>query len=358
MTALLLLALLLFACSPAEPLRVPPDDTATPDDTSPPDDTATPCTWGDAQPGASIPFALTHGGEARSYQIHLPTDYDCTPRSVIIGLHGYYGSGEGFESSTSRMFDRIDELGHIGIFPDGQQMSPSGSSSWVTSFNDVDSHHSDGPDGPTCTESSWDYGTFDNCAGNSPEQTGDCNWGTSCSDDEGFLRAILDHAHSEWTLDADRIYLTGFSQGGQTAQALAWRLADVLAATAPQHGFATNGYTQAPTTPMGLFQVWGTADTTVDGHDRPSSDGMIYDGADETAAVWATAQGCEATTTTHATAFDGTEDWTCTEHPGCTTGAQVVSCSWSGAHIWGRKAGTNFALEAMLSFFAEHRRGG
>ena len=317
-------------------------------------DSQSPCEWGEATPGQSLSLELSHDGVPRSYQIHLPSDYDCTPRPILIGLHGYYGSGQGFEQSTSEMFDRIDEKGWIGLFPDGLSMSDSGQGRWVTSFNDIDSHNSDGPDGPTCTQNSYDYGVFDNCP---PEESQDaCNWGTACSDDEGFLRALITKATTEWSGDPKRVYLTGFSQGGQTTQALAWRMADVLAAAAPQHGFAANGYTQAPTTPMGLFQVWASNDRVVNGNDTPSSDGMIYDGADETLEIWATQQGCSEAAEDYPTPYDGNTGWTCKAHTGCTTGAEVVSCVWTGRHTWGNRNGENFALESMLDFFERHVR--
>jgi polyhydroxybutyrate depolymerase len=330
-------------------------DNGCPDtDTDTDTDTDVPCEWGDAEPGASVSMSMEFDGEDRSFEVHLPSNYDCTTRPLIIGLHGYYGSGTGFERSTSQMFDRIDELGYIGLFPDGTVMGTSGWKRWVTSFNDVDSHNSDGPDGATCTDNAYDYGVFENC---SEEESQDaCNWGTSCSDDEGFVRAALAHVQEKWTVDAARVYLTGFSQGGQTTQSLAWRLADVLAAAAPHHGFAANGYTQGPETALGLFQVWGSEDRTVDGNERASSDGMIYDGAEETLTTWAAAQDCDSESSPYTTDYDGTSGWSCIKHANCSTGAQVVSCVWEGGHNWGRGGGTNFALESMLEFFVAHSR--
>ena len=241
------------------------------------------------------------------------------------------------------------ELGYIGIFPDGLPMG-NGWQSSVTSFNDVDSHNSDGPDGPTCTIDSYDYDVYNNCR---PEESTDaCNWGTSCADDEGFIRSLLQTSFAEWSGDANQVLLTGFSQGGQSAQSLSWRLSDVVTVTAPHHGFAANGYTQSSPSTMSLFQVWATGDSVVNGAEVPSSDGMIYDGADETAAVWALGQSCDSAKTPYPTPFDGTQGWTCVEHANCQMGAMVVNCVWQGGHTWGRVQGTNFALESMLTFFA------
>jgi poly(3-hydroxybutyrate) depolymerase len=196
---------------------------------------------------------------------------------------------------------------------------------------------------------------YDNCGPN--EETRSCRWGTSCADDAGLFRALIEEVSEGWSIDPDRVYMTGFSQGGQTVQGLACELSDILAAVSPHHGFAANGYTCAPSTPLSLFQVWGLNDNVVNGHEQPSSDGMIYDGADETALEWAAAQGCSLTPTPYATVSDGLNGWSCAEHAGCSTGAEVVTCSWDGDHVWGRNnTNGNFALEATWAFFEAQSR--
>lgn len=329
-------------------------DPAIPQDTSDTDEPTEPCPLEGGEPGASVAVTAVHDSITRTYQIHLPSDYDCSPRPVIVGLHGYYGSGKGFEETTSQMFETIDSRGYIGVFPDGLQMGSSGWQSQVTSFNDIYSHFSDGPDGPTCTNSAYDYGVYANCPDEESEDL--CNWGTSCADDEGFLRTLIDEVQGKWAVDERRIYLTGFSQGGQSTQSLATRLSDIFAAASPHHGFAANGYTAAPSRPIGLFQVWGDTDRTVDGHDRPSSDGMIYDGAAETAQVWADGLNCESSPVPYPTPYDGTRGWRCEQHPNCSQDKEVVTCVWNGAHRWGKTPEVNFALLAMLDFFERHSK--
>ena len=46
----------------------------------------------------------------------------------------------------------------------------------------------------------------------------------------------------------------------------------------------------------------------------------------------------------------------CKTHPDCSTGAEVVSCVWTGRHTWGNRDGENFALESMLDFFERHAK--
>ena len=313
------------------------------------------CVLGAGVPGSDVQMTTTWDGIDREWVLHLPADYDCTPRPVILGIHGYYGSGRGFENDTARMFDHLDANGIIGIFPDGLAAGDSGYLGTVTSFNDLTTRFDDGPDGATCTPTAYDYPAYPNCGAS--EETRACRWGTSCADDAGLFRALIAEVSQGWTVDADRIYMTGFSQGGQTVQGVACELADVLAAIAPQHGFAANGHTCGPTTKLPLFQVWGRNDTIVDGRDQPSGDGMIYDGGSETALVWAEAQGCDTATVAYETVSDGKRGWQCLEHPNCATDAEIVNCSWDGGHSWGTNpTDGNFALDAMWAFFEKHRR--
>ena len=299
-------------------------------------------------PGDGVTLDVRHDGEDRRVRVYLPADYDCTARPLLVGLHGYYGSGQGFQESTSEFTPYLEEHGVIGIFPDGLPMSDSGFDRFVTSFNDRASHMDTGPDGPTCTLGAYDYGIYDNCP---PSETGrDCEWGTSCADDQGFLRAIVRAAKARLTIDDDHVWLTGFSQGGQSAQSLGSQLPDLFTVVIPMHGFAANGWTRPPTTPQSLFQIWGVNDRSVDGSDRPSSDGMIYEGAAETAAEWAAAQGCAPEPTPYPTSVDGARGWGCTEHAGCTSGARIVSCAWDGAHVWPRTAEVAFGNEAIFEF--------
>ena len=358
-----LLACILFACTPeAEPSGDPKTSTETSEqsDTPPtsgttPTTTPIPCEPLPGVPGEDVRMSTTFDGIQRSWILHLPTDYDCEPLPVLLGIHGYYGSGDGFQNDTAKLFRHLNDHNYIGIFPDGLPAGTNGYPALVTSFNDLTSRFDDGPDGPTCTDAAWDYLAYDNCGAD--EEARDCRWGTSCADDAGFFRALIDEVSASWTVDADRIYMTGFSQGGQTVQGLACEMSDILAAVSPQHGFAANGHTCGPTSKLSLFQVWGRSDNVVNGNEQPSSDGMIYDGADETALEWANAQGCSLTPTPYTTISDGMGGWSCTEHADCTTGAEVVTCSWAGAHYWGRNdTDGNFSLEATWTFLEAQSR--
>ncbi len=313
------------------------------------------CDLGSGVAGEDVVLTFPWDGELRTWTLHLPTDYDCAPRPLLVGAHAYMGDAHGFQHNVAQIFDHINEHGYIGIFPDALARGDGALDSGITSFNDGTSHHDDGPDGPTCTSWSWDYGIFDNCG--PEEEARYCRWGTSCSDDLGFFRALIGEVSTRWAVDPGRIYMTGFSQGAITAQSFACPLADILAAVAPLHGASANGYTCGPETKVSMIQVWGVNDIGINGHEEPSIDGLIYDGGDETAAVWAEGQRCDAEAIPYPTRSDGVWGWSCSQHAGCETGADVVNCQWDGNHIWGRTPTEgDFMWDAVWDFLASHHR--
>lgn len=322
------------------------DAQASPRATGVPSIATQPCPAPYGEPGATVERSVRVGGVVRTYWLHLPAGYDCTRGALVVGLHGYRGNGREFERDATPLSASIDDLGWIGLFPNGLAMSDEGWRSRVTSFNDIDSHRSFGPDGRTCTRDAYDYGDYQDAPRSADAQP--CHWGTSYADDEGFIRAIVAKTQADFAVDPSRVFLIGFSQGAQTVQSLGWRMADVFTAISPHHGFSANGYARAPTTPMSLFQVWGTADHVVDGGGRPSADGYIYDSAAETVETWARAQGCRPQAVPYVTPQDGRRGWRAVEYPDCSTWARVVSASWNGRHHWP-------ALEtlAMLAFLQD-----
>jgi len=162
---------------------------------------------------------------------------------------------------------------------------------------------------------------------------------------------MIAKTEKDFAVDTARVYLTGFSQGAQTVQSLAWRMADVFTAVSPHHGFSANGYARAPKTPMDFFQVWSTEDQVVPGNGRPTPvDGMIYDSVAETMKAWAEAQGCSRKPIPFPTSYDGRRGWAVVQYPNCATGATVVSASWDGPHFWGAVA-TKSETATMLDFF-------
>lgn len=88
-------------------------------------------------------------------------------------------------------------------------------------------------------------------------------------DDVKFVQAIIELLHKHYAVDADRFYVTGFSNGGQFAQRLLVQMSDVFAAFALcsiGRGFNAedfthaNDYTSAPFQPRAVMHMVGELD--------------------------------------------------------------------------------------------------
>jgi polyhydroxybutyrate depolymerase len=87
----------------------------------------------------------------------------------------------------------------------------------------------------------------------------------SPADDIGFSDALIAEISSNYSIDANRVYATGMSNGGYMSFLLACQLNDKIAAIASVTGTMTPDMVQAcaPTRPMPVMQIHGTADATV-----------------------------------------------------------------------------------------------
>lgn len=73
---------------------------------------------------------------------------------------------------------------------------------------------------------------------------------------------------------------------------------------------------------------------------------------------WASAgsQRCDREATPYRTALDGTTDLACSQRDNCSTGAEVVHCTWNGAHDRPKVGATDLGNEIIWEFFARHSR--
>jgi polyhydroxybutyrate depolymerase len=166
---------------------------------------------------------------------------------------------------------------------------------------------------------------------------------------------MIEHMLENYAVDSKRIYMTGHSQGGSTINGFAAELEDLLAAVAPVQGFQTNGYARGAKSKLPFLQVWGRQDTTVRADGKPGGDNLIYESAEETAEVWAKAQGCSGDgSTAYPTVSDGKYGWSCTQHADCRDDSEVVTCTFDGVHAWPRKDDDHFGFDVIWKFFQKH----
>ncbi|GLV55544.1 esterase [Dictyobacter sp. S3.2.2.5] len=170
----------------------------------------------------AVPPAVARGQHTRTYLVHTPAQYTSrTPVPVIIIFHGHGGTASDAEQGTG--FSQLADKEHfIAVYPQGlpdDQQLPM----WA----------SIGP---------YDYNI----------------------DETVFMNNMLDKLSKDFCIDSQRIYATGFSNGGGMSGFVACQLSTRIAAVSPISG---NYYPlQAgchPRRPVPMLEIHGSADPIV-----------------------------------------------------------------------------------------------
>mmetsp|Transcript_29909 Transcript_29909/g.79931 ORF Transcript_29909/g.79931 Transcript_29909/m.79931 type:complete len:137 (+) Transcript_29909:82-492(+) len=128
-------------------------------------------------------------------------------------------------------------------------------------------------------------------------------------------------------------FATGQSNGGMMTYQLGASLSHRLAAIAPISGSMHWKNVVTPQSPIPVFAVTGTADTSVPGNgtsNGKTSDGTWwYTSMDKLAELWTDAQGGDGVSSQYSTMYDGVNDlWCKAVH----SNIDHVLCSWNGKH--------------------------
>lgn len=172
-------------------------------------------------PRGLIEMSFAHGGKTRESLLYVPDSYDPSEEApLMISFHGF-----GLDSQThleqADMRTLADRDGVLLAYPQGSLLE--GFPHW-------------------------------NALPNSPENK-------SAVDDLGFVRELISQIESEYPINRERIYASGFSNGGMMAYALACYEKDLLAAVAVVSGqLLDNGETCRPELPIGVIMLHGTDD--------------------------------------------------------------------------------------------------
>ena len=286
-----------------------------------------------AHAGADSSHSLRFDGVERTYLVHLPPGAADAPRPLLLVFHGGGGTARGMPRFTH--LDAVaDRAGLIVAYPQG-----------------IDRHWNDGRD------------SIKNKV-----------------DDVGFVRALIDALEHDYSVDRQRIYAAGISNGGIFVERLGCDLSDRIAGIAAVAGSLAQDYSTAcrPPQPVSVLQFDGTADPIVPygggrvadfgGH---GEGGLVLSVADTTA-FWARMDGCASASELQPqpvlAAFDPTRvyfrDWR-----GCHDGSAVALYQiQGGGHTWpggpqylprfivGRASRQIDASETMVRFFLDHPR--
>lgn len=106
------------------------------------------------------------------------------------------------------------------------------------------------------------------------------NLNASLADDLGFINALIDSTSQNYNINTNRVYVTGFSNGGYMSYVLACKLSDRIAAIAPVKGkmkqYLIDGDCDCQH-PMPIFMIYNTADHMVSYYNSPSvTDAISY----------------------------------------------------------------------------------
>ncbi len=165
---------------------------------------------------------LNYGGALREYRLYIPAIYNpATPVPLVFNLHGY-GSNMQQQEFYGDFKPIADTANFIIVHPNGL-LDGTGTRFWNT-------------------------------------------FGSSTTvDDLGFLTALLDEISTNYSIDQDRVYSTGMSNGGFMSHDLACFRSERFAAIASVTGTMISPRLSncASTHPMPVMQIHGTADATV-----------------------------------------------------------------------------------------------
>ncbi len=208
---------------------------------------------------------ITVNGLQREYVMFVPTNHSfnaSSPAPLVLNFHGWTWDGEKHMNNVG-MNIVGEEKGFIAVLPDGMgdNPNPTTMSSW-RSWNAAGSSSSPGPLGPICTGGETTY-CYDSCRKRTRGcDAQGCDW-TTCVDDLGFITALLDTLEQHLCVDLNRVFATGFSNGGLLTYQLAMSLSNRIAAVAAVAGGIHPGFLKVPAHPLALLDIHGWRDSTV-----------------------------------------------------------------------------------------------
>jgi polyhydroxybutyrate depolymerase len=162
----------------------------------------------------------------RPFLLYIPKSLDTTkPAPLVFFLHG--GGGSMKQAKSYNLQDKAEEAGFVLVLPNG-----------TGALRD---------DGILAT---WNAGE---CCGGARDRD---------IDDVGYIREIVKSVEDTLSIDSNRIYATGMSNGGMMSYRLACDAADVFAAIAPVAG-TDNTVTCSPSEPISVLHIHALDDTHV-----------------------------------------------------------------------------------------------
>lgn len=149
-------------------------------------------------------------------------------------------------------------------------------------------------------------------------------------DEAVFVEQVLDDARQRFSLDRDRVLMTGFSIGGSLSWYLACQRPELARAYAPVAGAFWRPYPERCAGPVKLLHTHGWVDKTVPLEGRPLGDGSIMQGdVFHALAMLRELNGCSKL---RADAFSFSEDYWHRRWDSCAPGTALELALHAGGH--------------------------
>jgi polyhydroxybutyrate depolymerase len=271
---------------------------------------------------------LMSEGDERTYLLHVPPSYEAeTPVPLLLMLHGRGGTGKDIAELTN-FSDLADENNFIVVYPEG-------------------------------LDNQWNY------VKDVPGYRG------MTQDDTAFLLALLDEVSSQYSVDEDRVYVAGFSNGGFMTQRLACDAPERFAAFASVAAAGFGGMPEVCQTPspLSILLMHGTLDAVIPWQGVVRGNSYMLAPVTDTLAFWSQYAGCEGEVTDRALPRKGDASETSVTlfSVGCEESNEVLLYAvQGGGHTWPGvddlmaqdwAGATNMDIEAskvIWEFFSRH----
>lgn len=187
--------------------------------------------------------------------VTVPDGYeDGSPAPLVVLLHGYSSSGANHDSYMG--FSEIaDRYGFLLVAPDG------------------------------AVEASENQFHFWNAT------EACCNFFDAEVDDSAYIASIIEEMKSEYSVDADRVYLVGHSNGGFMSFRMAYEHSDTIAAIVSLAGANHLEQRDPPPNGVHILQIHGSADSVIEYGGGEIQENR-YPGAVATVQRWASYNDC------------------------------------------------------------------
>ena len=241
----------------------------------------------------TIDGTLAYGEISRTFILYVPSSYDSSSKQpLVFNFHGY-SSNAREQMAYGDLRSQADANGFILVHPEA--------------LDDI-------------------YGrSYWNIKG----------WSTSVHDDVKFVENLINLLMDKYSINAERIYSTGMSNGGFFSFHLACNLSASFAAVASVTGSMTfETFDNCnPRKPTPVMQIHGSLDATVP---YKGLDALSMKSIMDVMEYWKVSNGCDDYILSLPGILPGTSFWTETyEYNNCLNNTQNVHLYVQGAgHIW------------------------